>query len=310
MSSATTTATTATTATSLSDQENVLALMKIKQLYDAKGFMAKYGFQLFISIVIIFAFCVVTAYFVFDMQLRSIKHNWSTERCKPLIMPLAGIINAPNDVDKMEYASQNFSYCTSQFFTSVFEKVVSSFYYITNIIVRVFKSMLESIDAIRVFFSALKEQFIKMVVETLHGIMNFIIPFLNILIKMRDLMNKIEGMFLSIIHMLAGGYLALKSLIGSLLTLSIIIIVVMILLMIIMWVLVAVFWSVPFLIPFHPPILIGAITFTLTFILIIVPFCIMAAFAGMVFKVNTTVPKVNNSTANSEIAASTANPNR
>jgi hypothetical protein len=310
MSSATATAA-ATATTALSDEEkNVLALMQIKQLYNSKGFMAKYGFQLFISIVLIFAFCVVTAYFVFDMQLRSIKHNWSTERCKPLIMPLAGIINAPNDVDKIEYASQNFSYCTSQFFTSVFEKIVSSFYYITNIIVRVFNSMLEAIDAIRVFFNALKERFIKIVIETLHGIMNFIIPFLNILIKMRDLMNKTEGIFLSIIHVLAGSYLALKSLIGSLLVLSIIIIVVMIVLMIIMWVLVAVFWTNPLLLPFHPPILIGAISFTLTFILIIVPFCIMAAFAGMVFKVNTTVPKVKNAKANEEIAASEADPNR
>ena len=119
---------------------------------------------------------------------------------------------------------------------------------------------------------------------------------------MRDLMNKMEGIFLSVIYMCSSAYMALKSLVGSLLTLSIIIICVMLILMIIMWVLVAVFWTALPLIPFHPPVLSAAITFTLTFILIIVPFCIVAAFAGMVFQVNTTVPKVKNKKASEEIS--------
>ncbi|MSW52840.1 MAG: hypothetical protein F2817_18375 [Actinobacteria bacterium] len=275
--------------------------MKIKQLYKP-GFFNKYGADLFISLIIICAFVLAVLYFIFDMQLKNIKRNWSSERCKPLIMPFAGIINASQDESKTEYASQNFSYCTSQFFTYVFEKVISSMYYIVDVIVNIFKSLLETINQIRILFNNLREQFLKMVIDTLHSIMNFIIPFIRILVSMRDLMNKIEGIFLSVIYMCTSAYMALKSLIGSLLTLSIIIICVMLILMIIMWVLVAVFWTALPLVPFHPPLLAAAITFTLTFIAIIVPFCIVAAFAGMVFQVNTTVPKVNNNKAREAIA--------
>jgi hypothetical protein len=283
-----------------SSSSPALAFVKIKQLYKP-GFFNKYGADLFISLIIICAFVLAVLYFIFDMQLKNIKRNWSSERCKPLIMPFAGIINASQDESKTEYASQNFSYCTSQFFTYVFEKVISSMYYIVDVIVNIFKSLLETINQIRILFNNLREQFLKMVIDTLHSIMNFIIPFIRILVSMRDLMNKIEGIFLSVIYMCTSAYMALKSLIGSLLTLSIIIICVMLILMIIMWVLVAVFWTALPLVPFHPPVLAAAITFTLTFIAIIVPFCIVAAFAGMVFQVNTTVPKVNNDKARKAI---------
>jgi hypothetical protein len=106
------------------------------------------------------------------------------------------------------------------------------------------------------------------------------------------MMRKMEGVFLSIIYMLGGAYLALKSLFGTILTLCIIIIVVLLVILIIMWVMVAVFWAVPFLVPFHPPILIAATTFTITVVIIVILFSIVAAFCGMVFQVNSSVPKV------------------
>ena len=284
------------------DPSTTMLISRINQMYNTTGFIDKYGFHLFVTIIIICLFIVAISYFVFDMQIRNIKLNWSTERCKPLIMPLAGIINAPDNMDKSEYASQNFSYCTSQLFKYIFETVVSTLYYITGLIVSVFKSALEAINKIRLFFDNLREEFLNFVIATMRSIMNFIIPFVNILIKMRDMMRKIEGIFLSIIYMLAGGYMALKSLIGSILTLCIIIIVVLIIIMIVMWVLVAVFWAAPFLVPFHPPLLIAAITFTITVIAVLIPFCIVAAFAANVFKTNTTVPKVKNKKVQDKMA--------
>ena len=284
------------------DPSTTMLISRINQMYNTTGFIDKYGFHLFVTIIIICLFIVATSYFVFDMQIRNIKRNWSTERCKPLIMPLAGIINAPDNMDKSEYASQNFSYCTSQLFKYIFETVVSTLYYIMGLIVSVFNSALEAIHKIRLFFDKLREEFLNFVIATMRSILNFIIPFVKILIKMRDMMRKIEGIFLSIIYMLAGGYMALKSLIGSILTLCIIIIVVLIIIMIVMWVLVAVFWAAPFLLPFHPPLLIAAITFTITVIAVLIPFCIVAAFAATVFKTNTTVPKVKNKKAQDKMA--------
>ena len=254
----------------------------------------RYSTDVLISLPIILSFLVVVTYFIADAHLKHVKQNWTTQRCKPLVIPMAGFINAPDNVDVMEYTSQNFNFCISDMFSYVFNNVISVFYYMVNVATNVFKSILETVHNLRLFLVNLKNQFLKFVVETMYSILNFVIPFINLLVKLRDMMKKMEGIFLSIIYMLNGAYMALKSLFGSILILCIIVIVVLLVIMIIMWVLVAVFWSVAFLIPFHPPLLAAAITFTVTTVTILILFSIVAAFCGMVFQTNTSVPKVKN----------------
>lgn len=264
---------------------------RVNDMYKRVGFSDRYGKDMMVTNAVILATLVGITYFIVDANMIHIKQTWRTQRCKPLIMPLAGIINAPQNMDKSEYTSQNFNFCISEMFKAVFDNVVSIFYYMVATVSNIFKKSLEAVHQIRLFFNKLKEQFLKFVIQTVQSIVNFIIPFINILVKLKDMMRKMEGVFLSIIYMLGGAYMALKSLFGTILTLCIIIIVVLLVILIIMWVLVAVFWSVPFLIPFHPPLLAAAITFTVTTLVILILFTIVAVFCGMVFKTNTSVPK-------------------
>jgi hypothetical protein len=267
---------------------------RVNDMYKASGFTSKYASDILISTTTLIVWLTLVTYFVADANMRNIKQNWKTERCKPFVMPLAGFINAPDDTDASEYTSQNFNFCISEMFSHVFNRVISVFYYMVSVTTNVFKSIIETVHKIRLFLVDLKNKFLIFIVETMYSIINFVIPFINLLVKMKDLMSKLEGVFLSIIYMLNGAYMALKSLFGSILILCIIIIVVLLVIMIIMWVLVAVFWSVAFLVPFHPPILAAAITFTVTTLIIVILFSIVAAFCGMVFQTNSSVPKVKN----------------
>lgn len=267
---------------------------RVNDMYKAGGFASKYASDILISTITIMVSLTVITYFIVDANMRSIKQNWVNERCKPLIMPLAGFINPPDDVEASEYTSQNFNFCISEMFSRVFNQAIAVFYYMVNVTTNVFKGIMETVHKLRLFLVDLKNKFLKFIVETMYSIINFVIPFINLLVKMRDMMNKLEGVFLSIIYMLNGAYMALKSLFGSILILCIIIIVVLLVIMIIMWVLVAVFWSIAFLVPFHPPILAAAITFTVTTLIIVILFSIVAAFCGMVFQTNSSVPKVKN----------------
>ena len=264
---------------------------RVTNMYNKGGFSERYGTDMIITNAVILASLVGVTYFVVDANMTRVKQTWRTQRCKPLIMPLAGFINAPQDVDKSEYTSQNFNFCISEMFKAVFDNVVSIFYYMVATVTNVFKKSLEAVHQFRLFFNRLKEQFIKFVIQTLQSIVNFIIPFINILVKLRDMMKKMEGIFLTIIYALGGAYMTLRSLFGNILTLCIIIICVLLVILIIMWVVVALTWSIPFLIPFHPPILAAAITFTVTTLVILILFTIVAVFCGMVFKTNTSVPK-------------------
>jgi hypothetical protein len=267
---------------------------RVNDMYKAGGFASKYASDILISTIKIIACLTLVTYFIADANMRSIKQNWKTERCKPLVMPLAGFINAPDDTDASEYTSQNFNFCISDMFSQVFNRVISVFYYMVSVTTNVFKGIIETVHKLRLFLVNLKNKVLNFIVETMYSIINFVVPFINLLIKMRDMMNKIEGVFLSIIYMLNGAYMALKSLFGSILVLCIIIIVVLLVIMIIMWVLVAVFSAVAFLVPFQPPVLAAAITFTVTTIIIVILFSIIAVFCSMVFQTNSSVPKVKN----------------
>lgn len=264
---------------------------RLTNIYNKGGFSERYGTDMIITYAVILASLVGVTYFVTEAKMSRLKQTWRTQRCKPLIMPIAGLINAPQDVDKSEYTSQNFNFCISEMFKAVFDNAISIFHYMVATVTNVFKKSLEAIHRIRLFFNKLKEQFLKFVILIIQGIMNFIIPFINILVKLRDMMKKIEGIFLTIIYALTGAYMSLRSLFGNILTLCLIIIVALLVILIIMWVVVALTWSIPFLIPFHPPILAAAITFTVTTLAILILFTIVAVFCGTVFKINTSVPK-------------------
>jgi hypothetical protein len=277
------------------DQKTVspeVLMSRVSKMYKKESFIEKYTKDMVVTTVLFLAVLSGVAYFIADANMSYVRKSWKSYRCNPLVMPVAGFINAPQNMDKSEYTSQNFNFCASEMFKVVFYNVILVFYYMVEVVTNIFKQSLESVHQFRLFLVNLKTQFLKFVIETVESIVNFIIPFINILIKLKDMMRKMEGVFLSIIYMLGGAYLALKSLFGTILTLCIIIIVVLLVILIIMWVMVAVFWAVPFLVPFHPPILIAATTFTITVVIIVILFSIVAAFCAMVFKVNSSVPKV------------------
>jgi hypothetical protein len=280
----------------MSDEQKTVSpevlMTRVSKIYKRESFIEKYTMDMVLTTATFLAVLSCVVYMVADANMTYVRKSWKSYRCNPLVMPIAGFINAPQNMDKSDYTSQNFNFCTSEMFKVVFDNVISVFYYMVGVVTNIFKQSLESVHQFRLFLANLKTQFLKFIVDTVESIVNFIVPFINILIKLKDMMRKMEGVFLSIIYMLGGAYLSLKSLFGTILTLCIIVIVVLLVILIIMWVMVAVFWAVPFLVPFHPPILIAATTFTVTTVIILILFSIVAAFCGMVFQVNSSVPKV------------------
>jgi len=184
-----------------------LLINRVATMYKKGGFFEKYSKDLVITVFVILAVLTAMTYFIVDANMINIKKSWTSYRCKPFILPLAGIINAPQDMDKSEYTSQNFNFCASAMFQFVFDNAISVFYYMVATVTNIFKQCLEAIEQIRRLYVRLKEQFLTFVIETVRSILNFIVPFINLLVKLRDMMRKMEGVFLSIIYMLGGVYL-------------------------------------------------------------------------------------------------------
>ena len=94
----------------------------INKLYDKSGLMQRYGDQVWISILLIFAFGVIFTYINVLNHMQKVKKNWATERCNPFIMPIAGWINNTDKANESDaqYTINNFEFCLGNIITNFF----------------------------------------------------------------------------------------------------------------------------------------------------------------------------------------------
>ena len=87
-------------------------LENIKKQYDKLSYFDNYGGSviLFILITILLVFLIMTC--VSFTNIKIIKEDWVNQRCKPYIIPIAGFINKPDNMNFNEFTKQNFVYCT------------------------------------------------------------------------------------------------------------------------------------------------------------------------------------------------------
>ena len=87
-------------------------LHDLNKLYNKQKYLDRYGSSVVMSIIIILIFSTVSTYFVILNNVQPIRADWVNQRCKPTIMPFAGIINPPNDGSSpFEYTEKNYNQC-------------------------------------------------------------------------------------------------------------------------------------------------------------------------------------------------------
>lgn len=94
----------------------------INILYNKSGLMQRYGDQVWISILLIFAFGVIFTYISVLNHMQKVKKNWASERCNPFIMPIAGWINNTDKANESDaqYTINNFEFCLGNIITNFF----------------------------------------------------------------------------------------------------------------------------------------------------------------------------------------------
>ena len=69
----------------------------IKEVYEKTGYLDKYGGSVVATFVIFLIVFVILSYYYIQSNIKPLKANWAKEKCKPYVIPFAGIINAPRD---------------------------------------------------------------------------------------------------------------------------------------------------------------------------------------------------------------------
>jgi len=255
-------------------------LNNITKMYEKLTYFDQYGSSFMLFIIITIVVLILISYFHTMINIQPIIDDWANQRCKPTIIPFAGLITHPKNMSATEYTTQNFTYCTQNILSNITGYAVQPLTYITNALQSLVNIIKQSIQNIRGMFDKIRTMFQSITEEIMGRIINIMIPLQQIIISFKDLIGKIQGSMTAGLFTLLGSYYALKSLMGAIAQFIIII-------LIALAVMIAIFWIIPFTWG-------AAIANTVIFIAIAIPLAIILAFMFDVMKVDAgyNIPKI------------------
>lgn len=209
----------------------------INDFYSKRNYLDDYGGSVFMTILIIGIFSSLISYYHIMNNLDPIKADWVNQRCSPGVIPFAGLINPPNDgTSAFEYTSENFTFCIQNILKQIAGYSFLPINSFVNIILKVFDEIKESISSIRNVFNSLRDKFKDMSQELFGRLLNIMIPIQNMIIGLKDIISKGHGVFTAALYTALGGYMTLKSAIGAVFELIVVILITLAALIIILWI--------------------------------------------------------------------------
>lgn len=249
---------------------------QIINLYSKLSYFDKYGTDVFIFFILLIILLLAISYFNIMANITPIKDNWAAERCKPHIIPFAGLINTPPNESMSDFTEQNFEYCMQNILSSISSFAVQPITYITSIFSELFNSLQNGIQSMRTMMSSVRSDVTTIIQDIMGRILNIMIPIQQILISFRDAMEKVKGILTAGVYTCLGTYYTLQSLMGAIAQFIILLLVILASILIILWI-------IPFTWPF-------AASMSVIFVSISVPLALIIAFMADVLNVQITSP--------------------
>ena len=217
--------------------ENTSTYKQINNLYKKLTYFDKYGTDVFTSFLIVFIFFIlISTYYVLN-NIEPIKNDWINQRCRPEVMPFVSLINPPNDGrSNVQFTTDNFTHCSQSIIKQILGYITKPIEYGLSLLTNFFAMMLKSINNIRKMLSKIRGQ-LQTIVQTLFGrILNISISIQEFFIYLREIFNKIQGIFVSGFYVVLGSYFTLKSSVGALFEFIVILLFVLIGMIIPLWI--------------------------------------------------------------------------
>lgn len=255
------------------------SINKINKLYENISYYDEYGTSVIIFLLITLFVFLVYSYCII-MQTRSVvKDDWLNQRCKPQVIPFAGLINKPDNMTAFEYTGENFQYCVQDILKNIIGYAIQPFNYTANALSNTFMELGDSLNKIRNFLSYLREKLSKIIQDVLNRVLNVIIPIQQIFIALIDSFSKAQGVMTAGLYTMLGTYYTLKAFLGSVLQLIITFLIILVVIIVALWI-----------VPFTWPV---AASMSAVFLSISIPLAIVVYFMTEVMNIQTSsIPKL------------------
>ena len=196
-----------------------VSISYINNLYDNLSFFELH-FQsvLLVLLVSIIVILVATASRILSKS-SVLKTNWDAERCKPNIMPFAGLINKPIGQTVAEYTLSNFNYCVTNILNTGFKK--ASFSYdlagSTNGLMDVSIDTDISFNMTTNWFSDIQNNVASSFSAVQNKLANSMVPVQQAVFAIQDMFQRMQAVFIAGVYTSLGNSLIIKSLISQML---------------------------------------------------------------------------------------------
>ena len=262
------------------DNINDESYINIKKMYDNLNYFDQYGSSLVLFILITVSLFILCSYCFVMINVQPIKEDWINQRCKPAIIPFAGLVNAPEGTSSTDFTKENFDYCTQNIVKDITGSAVQPLTFLTNTLNKLFDEIKQALNGIREMINKIRLNIKATAQEIMGRIINITIPLQQIIIGLKDVLAKVQGTMTAGLFTLLGAYYTLKSLMGAIAQFIVTI-------LIALAVMIACLWIVPFTWG-------AAAANTAVFVAISIPMALILTFMTKVLKVqsNLKIPKI------------------
>jgi len=262
------------------DNINNESYINLKNIYDNLNYFDQYGSSVVLFILITISLFILCSYCFVMINVEPIKEDWINQRCKPSIIPFAGLINAPEGMSSTDFTKENFDFCTQNIVKGVTGTAVQPLTFITTILNTLFDNIKKSLNGIREMINKIRLQIKAIAQEIMGRIINVTIPLQQIIIALKDILAKVQGTMTAGLFTLLGSYYTLKSLMGAIAQFIVTI-------LIALAVMITSLWVVPFTWG-------AAAANTAIFVAISIPMALILTFMTKTLKVqsNLKIPKI------------------
>ena len=181
---------------------------KIEKIYKKITYISKYGIDVWISIMIVLIFFILVSYFNLINHIQPIRRNWITERCKPEVMPFAGIINPSNSksTSGLEFTQKNFVDCQKNVLDKVTTDILSPFHDQLGILGTIQMINSTAINDIRGIVNVVRDK-IGEISKTAFAIIAMgTVPIQKTTTNVSDMTSKTMGILSAVLNVVFGAY--------------------------------------------------------------------------------------------------------
>jgi len=222
--------------------ERNTGINKVKEIYQKLSYYDVYSSSIMMFIIITLVTILVCAYSMVASTFAPIKNDWVNQRCKPSVIPFAGLINKPNDMTVSEFTAKNFENCSQTILSGITGEAVKPLTFITSSLSDLSSAMSKQVNSIREMIDYVRSALQHMMEEVMGRVLNITIPLRQIILGVSDMLGKIQGALAGALFTVLGSYYILKNLLSSIA--EMILRILMIIAAAIM-----ILWAMPFTIP-------------------------------------------------------------